>query len=550
MKLTHRVVDGLSGSSSRKSSRNTRSPRARTSIAEAARQAAAKNAAGVVFPSQPDFDALAGTGRLGSLTPEARKVALQGPASLRNFLVEAGELRADAAQDVALRKLESLFTCFSRSHPGDVHGLYVYGHVGTGKTMLMDLFLASVREAYPKLRVYRTHLHEFMRAVHGELNRLKRLRSAGEDEEVCGDGHKSSSSATRTENFFKVLPERWWLLGEQDDYGRRRTGMAAACVHASRNGQSPTSVEKLGVALAKELDVLCFDEVAITTIQDCVVLGPLVRILCERGVVMVATSNRAPEDLYAGGLNRHVHLPQLVSAIRAHCEIHDIRSEVDHRMLFAAAESHGLPGVFSWKTIAGCADGRAFLDSWWERESGTHISSGQSTPVTVGYGRSMNALQSPCGSCGRFSFSELCAIPLGSDDFAALCSHFQVLLISDVPRLRAEQHSEAQRWIWLLDNCYEHHTRLVMTSAAAGPDDLVDLHSVAMVGAGGGRSLQEVSFAVARATSRLHEMQTEAFQAACAERRTRGADAGAKSVAAALQRGLAQEHVHHARLME
>jgi len=326
--------------------------------------------------------------------------------------------------------------------------------------------------------------------------------------------------------------------------------MAAACVHASRNGQSPTSVEKLGLALARELDVICFDEVAITTIQDCVVLGPLVRILCERGVVMVATSNRAPEDLYAGGLNRHVHLPPLVSAIRTHCEIHDIRSDVDHRVLIASAEAHGMPGVFSWKTVAGCAEGRAFLDAWWERESGTHISSGESMPVAVGYGRSMNALQSPCGSCGRFSFSELCAIALGSDDFAALCSHFQVLLISDVPRLRAEQHSEAQRWIWLLDNCYEHHTRLVMTSMAAGPDDLVDLHSVATVGAGGGRSLQEVSFAVARATSRLHEMQTEAFQTACAERRIRGVDAGSESMAVALQRELVSERVRCAQMVE
>lgn len=520
--LTHRLIDGLSGGSPRKQAKSQGSPRSRTAVAEAARQVAARRPMEALVPPQPESESWSEAGRFGQLSAEARLAACHGPLKLRDFLVEAGRLKVDTAQDKALDRLVSLFTSLECGRDGTVRGLYLYGRVGTGKTMLLDVFLASVREGHPKLRLHRTHLHEFMRAVHGELNRLKMLRFMGEEEDIGNDEPASSSYATGSENFFKVLPKRWWLLGEQDDYGRRRTGMAAACVHASRNGQSPTSVERLGRAIAREVDVLCFDEVAITTIQDCVVLGPLLRILCERGVVLVATSNRAPEDLYAEGLNRHVHLPPLISAINGNCDVHHLRSEVDHRVRIASAEGANMPGVFFWRSAGDAPEGRAFLESWWERETGTCMSFAELLPTAIGYGRSLHALQSPCRNCGCFTFEELCSTPLSSDDFAALCKTFRVLLISGVPRLRGEQHSEAQRWIWLLDNCYEHHTRLVLTSIAASPADLVDLQSVAMVGAGGGRSLQEVSFAVARATSRLHEMESESFQKACIARRFRG----------------------------
>merc|ERR1719160_126860 len=89
-----------------------------------------------------------------------------------------------------------------------------------------------------------------------------------------------------------VQSDRFWLLGNEDDSGRRRTGMAAAWMHVCRKGTIPSSVERVGRRLAKEIDVLCLDEVSITTIQDCVVLAPLLRVLCSQGVTVVATSNR------------------------------------------------------------------------------------------------------------------------------------------------------------------------------------------------------------------------------------------------------------------
>ncbi|CAE8611826.1 unnamed protein product [Polarella glacialis] len=331
----------------------------------------------------------------------------------------------------------------------------------------------------------------------------------------------------------EVYGEGWGFAGRdvkrrlgsypsEDDRGRRRTGMAAAWVHLDRKGSVSTSVERVGRALASKLDVLCFDEVAITTIQDCVVLGPLLRVLCRSGVVIVATSNRAPEDLYSGGLNRHIHLPPVAQAIHEHCRLHCIESQVDHRERQALEEEAegGGAGVFLWNCLPGSAEGERFLSSWMERTTGCSdaVAGARRKLVEVGYGRTLLVVQSACGTCARFTFQGLCDACLGDQDFAALCGQFRCIQVADVPRLRAGAHSEAQRWIWLLDFCYERQTQLVLTSVAEAPEDLVDLRAVASSGSGGGRSLQEVSFAVARMTSRLREMQTMAYSSASLEK--------------------------------
>merc|ERR1712203_756398 len=141
---------------------------------------------------------------------------------------------------------------------------------------------------------------------------------------------------------------------------------------------------------------------------------------------------------------------------------------------------------------------------------------GESVPV--GYGRKLPVLLSQCQACVRFRFEDLCTFPptaLGAADYSVLCKQFSTLVVVDVPRLRPETHDAARRWTLFLDSCYENHARLIICTVANDPDDLLDLSGV---DAGEGQSLQEASFAVERAVSRMYEMQSKAYLDACGSR--------------------------------
>eukprot|EP00639_Heterosigma_akashiwo_P011417 CAMPEP_0206364954 /NCGR_PEP_ID=MMETSP0294-20121207/2541_1 /ASSEMBLY_ACC=CAM_ASM_000327 /TAXON_ID=39354 /ORGANISM="Heterosigma akashiwo, Strain CCMP2393" /LENGTH=287 /DNA_ID=CAMNT_0053810681 /DNA_START=121 /DNA_END=981 /DNA_ORIENTATION=+ len=160
-------------------------------------------------------------------------------------------------------------------------GLYLHGGVGVGKTMLMDLLFESCAQweqqqleqqrgsassSAPRgvtiaRRARRAHFHEFMIEVHQRLHRRR----------------------------------------QQQQRRRRRADAAAATVRAEATGDA---LEGLAAELAAECALLCFDEVQVTDIGDAVLLRGLFAGLLDRGVVLAATSNRAPGELYAGGLNR------------------------------------------------------------------------------------------------------------------------------------------------------------------------------------------------------------------------------------------------------
>jgi predicted ATPase len=165
-------------------------------------------------------------------------------------------------------------------------GLYIHGPVGTGKTMMMDLFYERVDIDIEKKARY--HFHSFLSLVHSRIHKLK-----------------------------------------QDDIQQK-----------GRNFSIDTSLEnnaihRVGLKLASQLSVLCLDEFQVTDIADALLLSQLFGVLFRQGTVVVATSNRPPTDLYEGGLNRSYFLP-FIDLLEKHCIVHPIQSQLDYRKVLSS----------------------------------------------------------------------------------------------------------------------------------------------------------------------------------------------------------------------
>lgn len=321
--------------------------------------------------------------------------------------VAAGELEADAAQLNVAERLDRLaralstwrprrpsrYTLFARPTVAPPRGLYIHGDVGRGKTMLMDLFFASV-SFKPKLR---SHFHEFMADVHERIGEARR--------EVEGD-----------------------------------------------------PIPHVAAAIADQAGLLCFDELQVTDIADAMILGRLFQHLFERRVVVVATSNSAPDALYEHGLNRQLFLP-FIALIGEHMDVAELKSAKDYRLEKLA----GLPLYFA------PADDRATaeLDAHWDRLTGRHPGAREVLEVK---GRRVEV---PLASMGiaRFGFSDLCEAPLGTVDYLRIAHTYHTLLIDRIPVMARERRDAVRRFINLIDTLYDNKVCLI-ASAAAEPDAL------------------------------------------------------------------------------
>ncbi|MBC7146078.1 MAG: cell division protein ZapE [Thioclava marina] len=346
-----------------------------------------------------------------------------------DMMVAQGDLNPDAAQRAVLPKLEEIRVAleatpkpepakrgfFSRKvKPVDgVRGLYVWGGVGRGKSMLMDMFFGQTD--VPKRRV---HFHAFMQEIQGKLEDARRANT----------------------------------------------------IDAMR----PVAEEVAG-----SLRLLCFDEMQITDIADAMIVGRLFEALFERGVTVVTTSNRPPEDLYKNGLNRQLFLP-FITLIRDKLDVYELASETDYRQ-------HRLSGEQVYFTPAG-REARAKMDALWDELTGHDAV--HTLELTV-KGRKVELPHFHAG-VGRASFWDLCAQPLGPADNHAVADAVRVLLLDDIPLLSASNFNEAKRFVTLIDALYEAKVRLIC-SAADEPERLY------VEGEG--------TFEFERTASRLREMQ-------------------------------------------
>lgn len=335
--------------------------------------------------------------------------------------VAAGTLHADDAQIAVLPQLERVRGAlatpvkrnFFRKLPDPTPGLYMWGGVGRGKSMLMDLLYDLVDA--PKQR---RHFHAFMQWVHTEMTEA---RKRGVDDALAPVAEK----------------------------------------------------------LADEVRFLAFDEMQISDITDAMLVGRLFEALFARGVVVVTTSNRPPDDLYKDGLNRQLFTP-FIALLKEKMVVHELVSETDYRQ-------DRLAGTPSYFTPVDDAARSAIGDIW------ARLSNGKSEPLVLHVKGRAVELPDYHNGVAKAKFFDLCGRPLGAGDYLALAEAVRVLILEDIPALSRHNFNEAKRFVTLIDALYEAKVQLIC-SAAAQPEMLY------VEGSG--------TFEFERTASRLREMQS------------------------------------------
>ena len=360
-------------------------------------------------------------------------------------LAAAGEIERDPAQQAVLgkfthlesqlathrlaRKSSSLGWLFGRQEAKEaIKGLYLHGDVGRGKTMLMDFFF----EASPVMRKRRAHFHEFMADVHERVHAYRQKLKSGE---VKGDD----------------------------------------------------PIAPVAAAIAEESWLLCFDEFHVTDIADAMILGRLFTRLFEHGVVVVATSNVEPDDLYRDGLNRALFLP-FIASLKERMDVLRVDARTDFRL-------EKLGGTRVWHVPADAAADAA-LDQTWRKVTGGHHDTGHDLTVK---GRVIRVPRAAMGAA-RFSFVDLCVQPLSALDYMKIAHEFHTILIDRIPVMDFDRRHHAKRFIILIDTLYDQAVKLA-ASAEAEPNSLYL--------AADGFEAQEFK----RTASRLIEMRSRSYLA-------------------------------------
>jgi len=348
--------------------------------------------------------------------------------------VALNHIRHDAAQMMALQHLQQLlegvliasdYEQKTLTHkllmakPAKCRSLYLFGGVGRGKSMLMELFF----EACPIVKKRRVHFNTFMLEVH-------------------------------------------------------------AFTHQCHKKRSMDAISALAKRIRDSALLLCFDEFHVTDIADAMILGRLFSKLFELGVVVVMTSNRHPNELYRGGLQREQFL-FFIKILQGEAQIIELDAKKDFRL-------DSLPGsrlsyYFPLNQQADDFIRQNYLEL-------TQVAPKKPAVLRV-LGREI-VLSSAHENVAFATFEQLCVDSLGSADYLKIADTFSTLIIAAIPKLTAEKRNEAKRFVTLIDALYEHKVKLICTAE-------VPAHELYTEGDG--------SFEFGRTVSRLIEMQSEAY---------------------------------------
>jgi cell division protein ZapE len=381
------------------------------------------------------------------------------PETEYHALIQTGELKPDADQAKAVAALQRLHRELInypviKSNPSGFHfrwpdglsrwlshnklvpqGIYLYGGVGRGKSMLMDLFYAIA----PISSKRRVHFHEFMLDIHTRL-------------------------------------KEWHDFSIQE--------------RAQRGGRAGDNdpIPSIARIIANEATLLCFDELEVTDIADAMVLTRLFNDLFAQGVIVVATSNRPPNDLYKFGLNRQRFLP-FIAQVKNKLELIALDGPIDYRYSrLKGAETYYFPVNEATTTQ---------LSTTFFRLTDRRVEDRAKVPSEELHvqGRTLFVPKAARG-VAVFSFKRLCANPLGPADYLAIARAYHTVIMVAIPQFNRENADEARRFITFIDALYEYNVKFLCSAAAP-------LQSLYLAG--------NANFEFERTISRLMEMQSEDY---------------------------------------
>ncbi len=310
----------------------------------------------------------------------------------RGFSEDPAQTQAAKALDpiydalAAPKKSSGLFGLFRREPPSGTRGLYLWGGVGRGKTMLMDDFY----NALPIKDKYRSHFHRFMRMVHDSLKAKK--------------------------------------------------DVADPLTHVAKE-------------LAAKHRIICFDEFFVSDIADAMLLGRLFECLFEHQLILVATSNVPPADLYRDGLQRARFLPA-IALLEAHCQVLNLDAGTDYRL-------RTLAGADIYLDANQPATQDQLMQTFRELAPGEHV---EARRIEI-EGRELVTERCAKG-VAWFTFATLCDGPRSQNDYIELARLFQTVVVSDVPVLDKTMENQARRFIALVDEFYDRRVKLVISASA------------------------------------------------------------------------------------
>ncbi len=228
-------------------------------------------------------------------------------------------------------------------------------------------------------------------------------------------------------------------------------------VHAQLKGlgRRQRPLDAIARGLRSKTRVVCFDEFHVEDIADAMLLGELTRQWFELGITLIATSNTAPDNLYAGGLQRQRFLPA-IEQITTHCAVFELDAAEDFRL-------RELTRHPTWLTPNDADAGLRLVEEF--RALAPSVEAEQHVTLKV-RGRPIEA-RARAGSLAWFDFDELCRGARSSGDYLELTYRFSTLLLADVPQMGDDDNNAARRFIHLIDACYDRNVKLIATAETA-----------------------------------------------------------------------------------